>query len=91
MKKQKQKILFFLEGLTSSLSSWLLVIEASIIGRAYPPQCGLQDSGDGSMSIPTKSHPHCNRPNKVTKLAGVAAATVRFTCFSGVDKVFLLP
>lgn len=91
---EKTERLFFLEGLTSSLSSWLLVTEVSIVGRTYPPQCGLQDSGDEgppsrSMSTHTKSHPHWKRLNKITKLTFVAAATVKFTCFSGVDKVLL--
>lgn len=34
-----------------------------------------------------KSHPRWKRPNKITKLTVVAAATVKFTCFFGVDKV----
>lgn len=92
---EKTKRLFFLEGLTSSLSSWLLVTEVSIVSRTYPPQCGLQDSGDEgphsrNMSTHRKSHSHWKRPNKITKLTFVAAATVKFTCFSGVDKVLLL-
>lgn len=48
---EKTKRLFFLEGLTSSRSSWLLVTETSIVGRAYPPQCGLQDSGDEKPQV----------------------------------------